>query len=165
MSLSPPNSHLLSINSFSKQQLSCFLCILSYNTRWTTFNIFLTINARWSTMKTREAEGRVGGATNLFMVLATVAKNACMGLTFIINHVPNYPLGCTIPCTQNILLFSLAQRDMKTKNFRTKMSNAKSAKKMVIGNRIIVVQVAILTLTSDALIHHSPWNLKSTTTH
>jgi hypothetical protein len=57
------------------------------------------------------------GAGKMFMVLATVAKKVGCGTTFIINHVPNYPLGCTIPCTQNILLFSLAQRDMKNKEF------------------------------------------------
>jgi hypothetical protein len=62
-------------------------------------------------MRTTEEDIFVGGATKLFMVLATVAKNA-MGGMFIINHVPNYPLGCTIPCTQNILLFSFPNRDM-----------------------------------------------------
>ena len=165
MSLSPPNSHLLSINSFSKQQLSCFLCILSYNTRWRTFNIFAMMNTRWSSIKTIEEDYIVGGAGKEFMVLVTVVKNAGgMVLTFIINHVPNYPLGCTIPCTQIILLFSFPNITMLEMMSKI-ITNAKSAKKMVVGNRIIVVQVAILTLTSNALIHHSPWNLKSTTTH
>ena len=162
MSLSPPNSHLLSINSFSKQQLSCFLYILSYNTRWTTFNIFVTINTRWSTIKTTEGEILVMGAGKQFMVLATVVKN--VDTTFIINHVPNYPLGCTIPCTQNILLFSFPNRYM-LKMMSKIIANAKSAKKIVIRNTVIVVHGAILTFTSDVLIYRSPWNLKSTTTH
>ncbi|KAK7828094.1 hypothetical protein CFP56_030534 [Quercus suber] len=56
-------------------------------------------------MKTREVEMIVGGAWNQYLVLATVVKNA-EGSAFIINHVQNYPLGCTIPHTQIILLFS-----------------------------------------------------------
>ena len=79
-------------------------------------------------MKTREAEIVVRGVGNQFMVLVTNVKNA-MELTFIINHVLNYPLGCTIPCTQNILLFSFPNGDIKRKNFLTKMANVKSAKK------------------------------------
>ena len=98
-----------------------------------------------------------------FMVLATVAKNAFM-YAVIINHVPNYPLGCTIPCTQNILLFSLAQRDMRTKNFLTKMSNAKSAKEFFITtNSVTVVPVATSTLTSYVLFYRL--KLNSMTTH
>ena len=102
------------------------------------------------------------GAWKKFLVLATVAKN--VGGTFIINHVPNYPLGCTIPCTQNILLFSLTQVDMM-RMMAKNLANVKSAKKIVIGNNVIVVYGAILTFTSDVLIYRSPKNLKSTTTH
>ena len=52
-----------------------------------------------------------------------------IGTTFFINHVPNYPLGCIIPCIQNIFLFSFPNGDMMSKNFLTKMENAKSAQK------------------------------------
>jgi hypothetical protein len=69
------------------------------------------MNTRWYSMKTREADFLVMGVGNQFMVLAT----AGLGCTFIINHVPNYPLGYTIPCTQNILLFSLTNGDMMSK--------------------------------------------------
>ena len=121
------------------------------------------MNTHWSSIKTIEEDYIVGGAGKEFMVLATVVKNAGgMVLTFIINHVPNYPLGCTIPCTQNILLFSFPNIAMLVSKIIT---NAKPTKKMVVGNTIIVVQVAILTFTSNVLIHRSPWNLKSTTIH
>ena len=117
-------------------------------------------------MRTRQEEFVVWDAGKKFMVLATVAKNVVGMLCplFIINHVPNYPLGCTIPYTQNILLFSFPNRDllrMMSKN----IANAKSAKKIVLGNTVIVVHGAILTFTSDVLIYHPPWNLKSTTTN
>ena len=121
------------------------------------------MNTHWSSIKTIEEDYIVGGAGKEFMVLATVVKNAGgMVLTFIINHVPNYPLGCTILCTQNILLFSFPNIAMLVSKIIT---NAKPTKKMVVGNTIIVVQVAILTFTSNVLIHRSPWNLKSTTIH
>ena len=116
-------------------------------------------------MKTTEEDIVVMGAGKEFMVLATTVKKEDVLGTFIINHVPNYPLGCTIPCTQNILLFFFNQTDIKTKNFLTKMANVKSAKKIVIWNTVIVVHGAILTFTSDVLSHRFPWNLKSTTTH
>ena len=113
-------------------------------------------------MRTTEEDFFVGGAGNQFMVLATVAKNVFH--IFIINHVPNYPLGCTIPCTQNILLFSLTNGDMLEMMSKI-IANAKSAKKIILGNTVIVVHGAILTFTSDVLLYSSPWNLKSTTTH
>ena len=71
----------------------------------------------------------------------------------IINHVRNYPLGCTIPCTQSILLFSL-----------TKKVSAKSAKNIT-RNTLISVTIAISTFTSDVLLYLPPWKLNSTTIH
>ena len=120
------------------------------------------MNTRWSTMRTREADSIVWGVGKRFMVLATVVKNAGLG-TLIINHVPNYPLGCTISYTQNILLFSFAQGDMRTKNFLTKMANAKFAKKLILTNTVMVVPVATSTFTLDVLFHR--FKLNSTTTH
>ena len=71
----------------------------------------------------------------------------------IINHVRNYPLGCTIPCTQSILLFSL-----------TKKVSAKSAKNIT-RNIVISVTIAISTFMLDVLLYLPPWKLNSTTIH
>lgn len=48
------------------------------------------------------------GARNQYWVLAIVAQNAISST--IINHVWNYPLCFTIPCTQYIHLFSFTKR-------------------------------------------------------
>ena len=129
--------------------------------RW-SFNIGGICSIRWSLMKTREVDAFVMGAGNQYLVLATVVKNA-EGGTFIINHVQNYPLGCTIPHTQIILLFSSAHMITTEKNM-TDLANATSAEKRVL-NTVIVVTVATSTFTSDVLLYHSPSKLKSMTTN
>lgn len=110
-------------------------------------------------MKTREGDVFVMGARNQYLVLATVVKNA--EITFIINHVQNYPLGCTIPHTQIILLFSSTNVHTVMKNMRN-LANATSAEKRVM-NTVIVVTVATSTFTSIVLLYHSPSELKSMT--
>ena len=95
----PPSPILL--NPF----LNKFNVVCACDRRW-NFNIFATRNIHWSSMKIEFMVKIVLGAGNQFWVLATVVLNAVLGTT-IINHVLNYPLGCTIPYTQNILLFSL----------------------------------------------------------
>ena len=131
--------------------------------RW-SFNIGCIGSIHWSLMKTREVDVNVMGAGNQYMVLATVVKNA-EGGTFIINHVRNYPLGCTIPHTQIILLFySTYIHIMTTKKSMTNLAIATSAEQLVM-NIVIVVTVANSTFTSDVLLHHSPSKLKSMTTN
>ncbi|KAK7855956.1 hypothetical protein CFP56_025897 [Quercus suber] len=100
------------------------------------------------------------GCQELVLVLAIVVKNA-EGLGFIINHVWNYPLGCTIPCTQSILLFSLTNTHIILK--RKKRANAKSVNNLVM-NTLIDVTVATLIFTSDVALAYLPWKLNSTTT-
>ena len=116
-------------------------------------------------MKTKEVDDLVMGASNQYLVLAIVVKNA-EGGTFIINHVQNYPLGCTIPHTQIILLFSLVYIDIMItmKKNIADLANATFAEKRVM-NTIIVVTVATSTFTSDVLLYHSPSKLKSMTTN
>ncbi|KAK7837578.1 hypothetical protein CFP56_021084 [Quercus suber] len=115
-------------------------------------------------MKTREVEVIVGGAANQYLVLATVVTDA--KITSIINHVLNYPLGCTIPHTQIILLLSSIDIHtvITTEKNMTDLANAMSAKKRV-QNTFIVVTVATSTFTSDVLLYHSPSKLKSMTTN
>ena len=132
--------------------------------RW-SFNIGGICGIRWSFMKTREVDAIVMGAGNQYLVLATVVKNAERG-SFIINHVQNYPLGCTIPHTQIILLFSSTYLHilLTTEKNMTNLANATSAEKRVL-NTVIVVTVATSTFTSDVLLYHSPSKLKSMTTN
>uniref|UniRef100_A0A2N9GQG9 Phorbol-ester/DAG-type domain-containing protein n=1 Tax=Fagus sylvatica TaxID=28930 RepID=A0A2N9GQG9_FAGSY len=122
------------------------------------------MNPRWYSMKTREAEIVVGGAGNQFMVLVTNVKNA-MEHTFIINHVPNYPLGCTIPCTQNILLFSFPNGDIKRKNFLTKDGKCEVCKEVRYGGYRyccsqcdfnLHIRCADLPLTIESEVHNHP---------
>ena len=118
----------------------------------------------WSLMKTREGDGFVMGARNQYLVIAIVVKNA-EGGTFIINHVQNYPLGCTIPHTQIILLFSsIYIHIVTTKKNIADLANATSAEKRVV-NIVIVVTIATSTFTLDVLLYHSPSKLKSMTTN
>ena len=114
-------------------------------------------------MKMKDVDDLVMGASNQYLVLATVVKNA-EGSTFIINHVQNYPLGCTIPHTQIILLFSSADINIIATMKMTNLANATSAEKGVM-NTVIVVTVATSTFTSDVLLYHSPSKLKSMTTN
>uniref|UniRef100_A0A7N2R255 Uncharacterized protein n=1 Tax=Quercus lobata TaxID=97700 RepID=A0A7N2R255_QUELO len=106
------------------------------------------------------------GCNEPVFVMATVVKNAEKGGTSIINHVLNYPLGCTILHTQIILLFSSAYIHIMitTEKNLTNSANATSAEKRVV-NTVIVVTVATSTLTSDVLLYHSPSKLKSMTTN
>ena len=134
-----------------------------FSRRW-SFSIGGMGSIRWSLMKTGEAEVFVMGARNQYLVLATVVKNA--EGTFIINHVQNYPLGCTIPHTQIILLFSLPYINIviTTEKNMTNLANATSVEKRV-RNTIIVVIIATSTFTSNVLLYHSPSKLKSMTTN
>ena len=131
--------------------LFCLWLCMSYKIWWSHFNIFAIRSISWSSIKTTEVETVVMGATNKYWVLATVVKNAMRDT--IINHARNYPLGCTIPCTQSTLLFS-----------STKIVSAKSAKN-IIGNTFISVTVATSTFTSNVLFYLPPWKLNSTTIH
>ena len=89
-----------------------------------------------------------------------------MVTTIIINHALNYPLGCTIPHTQIILLFSSTHIHIviTTEKNMTNLANATSAEKRV-GNTVIVVIVATSTFTSTVLLYLSPSKLKSMTTN
>ena len=137
--------------------------------RW-SFNIGGIGSIHWSLMKTREVAAFVMGAGNQYLVLATAVKNAeqlnpVFG-SFIINPVLNYPLGCTIPHTQIILLFSSTYIHimLTTEKNMTNSANAMSAEKRV-KNAFIVVTVATSTFTSDVRLYHSPSKLKSMTTN
>ena len=116
--------------------------------RW-SFNIGGIGGIRWSLMKTREVDVFVVDAGNQCLVLATAVTDAERG-SFIINHVLNYPLGCTIPHTQIILLFSSTDIHTTMKNM-TDSANATSAENRVM-NTVIVVTVATSTFTSDVLL-------------
>ena len=127
-------------------------------TRWWSFNIGGIGSIHWSLMKMREVEIFVMGARNQYLVLATVVTDA--EITSIINHVLNYPLGCTIPHTQIILLFSFVDINiLTTKKNMTNLANATSAEKRVM-NTVIVVIVATSTFTSDVFFstHHPNWS-------
>ena len=129
--------------------------------RW-SFNIGGIGSIHWSLMKKREVDTSVMGARNQYLVLATIVKNA-EGGTFVINHVRNYPLGCTIPHTQIIPLFSSTCMHTMMKNM-TNLAIATFAKQRVV-NTVIVVTVATSTFTSNVLLYHSPSKLKSMTTN
>ena len=126
--------------------------------RW-SFNIGGIGSIRWSLMKMREVEIFVVGVRNQYLVLATGVTNA--EFASIINHVLNYLLGCTIPHTQIILLFSSTHIHTKMKNI-TDLANAMFVEKRVM-NTVIVVTVATSTFTSNVLLYHSPSKLKSMT--
>ena len=119
--------------NISCASLSSLVCVA-----WWSFNIGGIGAIRWSLMKTREGDGFVMGAGNQYLVLATVVKNA-EGGTFIINHVLNYPLGCTIPHTQIILLFIFTYIHI-TKKIVRNLANATSVEKRVL-NTVIVVTI------------------------
>ena len=85
--------------------------------------------------------------------------------TIIINHVLNYPLGCTIPHAKIILLFSSTCMHIMTTTLKnmTNLANATFVEQRVV-NTVIVVTVATSTFTSVVLLYHSwPWKLKSMT--
>ena len=82
-----------------------------------------------------------------YLDLATVVKNVMD--TFIINHVRKYPLGCIIPCTQSILLFSFPNGEIMAKTYN--LANANSAKNIKV-NTLIGVLAATSTFTSHALL-------------
>ena len=84
----------------------------------------------------------VVGAKNQFMVLTTSVQELDTRPMFIINHVLNYPLGCTIPCTHYILLFFLTK---KLVILRKKRADAKSVMNLV--RNTIIVTVATSTFT------------------
>ena len=128
--------------------------------RW-SFNIGGIGSIRWSLIKRREVEIFVRGAWNQFLVLATAVTD--VEITSIINHVLNYPLGCTIPHTQIILLFVFTYIHI-TKKIVRNLANATFVEKRVL-NTVIVVTVATSTVTSDVLLSHSPSKLKSMTTN
>ena len=133
-----------------------------------TFYIFPIQSIPCSSFQTTEVVILVVGAKNQFMVLATFVENAHSlhsdgTSTCIINHVRNCRLGCTIPCTQSILSFSLMKRHIILK--KKKRPNAKSAMNLA-DNTLIAVTAATSTFTPHVLPYRPPSNLlKSTTTH
>ncbi|KAK7830709.1 hypothetical protein CFP56_028014 [Quercus suber] len=138
--------------------------LLSLPQRW-SFNIGGIGNIRWSSIKTKEVDDLVMGALNQYLVLATVVKNA-EGSTFIINHVQNYPLGCTIPHTQIILLLSSTHVHIviTTEKNMTNLANATSVDNKLM-NIVIVIIGATSSFIADVLLYHSPSKLKSMTTN
>ena len=121
--------------------------------RWSSssFNIFPIRSIPWSSIKITEEVILVGGAKKMFMVLATVVKNQNAVPTGIINHVRNYPLGCTIPCTQSILLFSFLHGDGQISATTNNFTNANFAK-IIKMYTFIGVPVVTSTFTSHALL-------------
>ena len=112
------------------------------------FNIFAIENILWSTVKTTEVEILVVRAKNQLMVLATGLQEVDARRTLIINHVLNYPLGSTIPCTHYILLFSFMKPEII---LRKRRANVNFAKKIV-GNTLISFLAVTSTFTSHALL-------------
>ena len=94
----------------------------------------------------------VAAVGNQCWVPAIVVQNVNLCVV-IINHVQNYPLGCTIPCTHYILLFFLTNTLFILK--RKKRADAKSVMNLA-TNTLIAVTVATSTFTSNVLF----WNLK-----
>ena len=148
---------------FSKQIGCYFVCDCACDTRrWSNnsnFYIFAIQSIPWSTIQTMEVELLVVGAKNRFMVLVTIVIDLDAQTTGIINHVQNYPLGCTIPYTHYILLFFLMK---KLVVLRKKTIAAKSIKNLAL-NTLIVVTVVTSTFTSNALFCNL--KLNSTITH
>uniref|UniRef100_A0A7N2L4N9 DC1 domain-containing protein n=1 Tax=Quercus lobata TaxID=97700 RepID=A0A7N2L4N9_QUELO len=136
-----------------------------------TFYIFAIQSIPCSLIKTTGAEEVAVGAKNQFMVLATIVQNADLmkrdgTSTGIINHVRNCRLGCTIPCTQSILSFSLMKRHIilnKKKN-TNKRPNANSAMNLA-DNTLIVVIAATSTFTPHVLPYCPPSNLLNYCVH
>ena len=92
------------------------------------------------------------------MVLPTIVENAGIKITgFIINHVQKYPLGCTIPCTQSILSFSLMKRHIILKKKTNKRPNANSVMNLA-DNTLIAVTTTTSTFTPHVLPNHPPSN-------
>ena len=142
---------------------SLFWWLCHRTTRWgsRSFYIFAIQTIPCSSYKTTEMDLLVVGAKNQFMVLATIVINA--GGTFI-NRARNYPLGCTIRCTQSILSFSLMKRHIILNKKTNKRPNANSAMNLA-DNTLIAVTAATSTFTPHVLPYRPPSNLKSTTTH
>ena len=147
---------------------SLFWWLCHRTTRWSsrssssTFYIFAIQSIPWTSIQTTEVDVLVGDAKNQFMVLSTTT-----GTSFFINHVRNCRLGCTIPCTQSILSFSLMKRHiiLKKKKNTNKRPNANSAMNLA-DNTLIAVTAATSTFTPHVLPYRPPSNLlKSTTTH
>ncbi|XP_030958358.1 uncharacterized protein LOC115980222 [Quercus lobata] len=150
---------------------------VSLTRRWSsrssssTFYIFAIQSIPCSLIKTTGAEEVAVGAKNQFMVLATIVQNADLmkrdgTSTGIINHVRNCRLGCTIPCTQSILSFSLMKRHIilnKKKN-TNKRPNANSAMNLA-DNTLIVVIAATSTFTPHVLPYCPPSNLLNYCVH
>ncbi|KAK7821732.1 hypothetical protein CFP56_037340 [Quercus suber] len=106
-----------------------------------------------------EDDERIYGEISRYWVVATVVSNA-NGSTFI-NYVLKYLLNCAIPRTQNMPLFFLMNGYIAT---TMNIANAKFAKNFV-RDTLMAALVATLTFTTDVLLYHLPWNLKSITTH
>ena len=149
---------------------SLFWWLCHTTTRWSSrsnnFYIFAIQTIPCSSNKTTEVDPLVVGAKNQLMVLATIVEKVECSIgeiPFIINHVRNCRLGCTIPCTQSILSFSLMKRHIILK--KKKRPNAKSAMNLA-DNTLIAVTAATSTFTPHVLPYRPPSNLlKSTTTH
>ena len=149
---------------------SLFWWLCHRTKRWSSrssFYIFAIQTIPCSSIHTSELELLVLGAKNQFMVLPTVVTNAGMKIMapFFINHVRNCRLGCTIPCTQSILSFSLMKRHIILNKKTNKRPNANSAMNLA-DNTLIAVTAATSTFTPHVLPYRPPSNLlKSTTTH
>ena len=139
-------------NQASHVHLSLSQYVLHCHYFLTKFDVFQTMELQhwrhWQHPLVFNEDGRSGDRCYGCRepVFATVVKNA--DGTFIINHVRNYPLGCTIPHTQIILLFSLVYIDIMitTKKNIADLANVTSAEKRVM-NTVIVVTVATSTFT------------------
>ena len=147
---------------------SLFWWLCHRTRRWSSrsgFYNFAIQSIPWPSIQTSEVDILVGGAKNQFMVLPTIVENVGIKIIgFIINHVQKYPLGCTIPCTQSILSFSLMKRHIILKKKTNKRPNANSAMNLA-DNTLISVTAVTSTFTPHVLPYHPPSNLKSTTTH
>ncbi|KAL4637061.1 hypothetical protein ACB092_03G053700 [Castanea dentata] len=66
----------------------------------------------------------------------------------IINHVLNYPLASTIPCTHYILLFSFMKLEIILRKNRANVDSAKE----ILGNTLIGFPAATSTFTSHVLL-------------
>ena len=147
---------------------SLFWWLCHRTRRWSSrsFYIFAIQTIPWSSFQISVVEWLVVGAKNQFMVLPTIVQNRDARTTIITNHVRNCRLGCTIPCTQSILSFSLMKRHIiLNKKMTNKRPNANSAMNLA-ANTLIVVIAVTSTFTPHVLPYRPPSNLlKSTTTH
>ncbi|XP_030960759.1 uncharacterized protein LOC115982327 isoform X2 [Quercus lobata] len=119
--------------------------------RWSSNNFYILsiLSIPWSSIQTTKEDIIVGGAGNRFMVLATVVESQYAITTVIINPVRNYPLGCTIPCIQSILLFSFLHGHIH--EIKDNFTNANSVKNIKMYT-LIGVPVATSTFTSHSLL-------------